>query len=244
MAAGSATAAPGTRVEVAVRGSVACDVTGFSFALGHDATRLRFVEARPGPAIAAHAGEDLVFASLGTNQSGYAGVYALFDISVPITVPPIPLPDDTILATFVYDVLAGAPAGPTPLLNRTRTYGSPNPIANVYAAPPGAAPIDPLLIDGEVLIDESSEPSFLRGDANRDDTVEITDPTYTLNFLFLGGPAPSCLDAADADDDGEIDLSDPFVTLLYLFESGPPTPPPGPVVAGVDPTADVLDCTP
>ena len=44
---------------------------------------------------------------------------------------------------------------------------------------------------GVKVIDTAS--SFIRGDANRDHAVDISDPIFTLNFLFLGGaalPAP------------------------------------------------------
>ena len=43
---------------------------------------------------------------------------------------------------------------------------------------------------------------FLRGDATADGNLNLTDAVFTLNHLFLGGPAPDCADAADADDNG------------------------------------------
>ena len=38
---------------------------------------------------------------------------------------------------------------------------------------------------------------FLRGDANGDTSVSISDAYHTLNFLYKRGPAPECFDAAD-----------------------------------------------
>ena len=61
---------------------------------------------------------------------------------------------------------------------------------------------------------------FSRGDANSDGSIDITDPTYTLRFLFLGGELPGCMAAADANHDGQIDISDPTYTLRYLFLGG------------------------
>ena len=61
----------------------------------------------------------------------------------------------------------------------------------------------------------------VRGDANGDTNVDISDPTYTLQYLFLGGPAPGCPGAADANADGNVDISDPTYTLQYLFLGGP-----------------------
>lgn len=83
--------------------------------------------------------------------------------------------------------------------------------------------------------------TFLRGDANIDGSVDVSDPLYTLDFLFLGGSKPGCEDAADGNDDGEIDISDALYTLASLFTGGTAMPPPYPQ-AGPDPTQDALGC--
>jgi hypothetical protein len=64
----------------------------------------------------------------------------------------------------------------------------------------------------------------VRGDANGDGDVNISDPTYTLQHLFLGGPAPECEAAADSNGDGSLDISDPSYTLRHLFLGGPAHP--------------------
>ncbi len=91
---------------------------------------------------------------------------------------------------------------------------------------------------------------FVRGDADADGGINITDPVYVLGFLFLGGLTPPCLDAADADDSGSsaIDITDPVYLLNFLFLGGPAPPPPSsgsefdPRNCGLDPTADELTC--
>lgn len=243
LAVGTASAGPGERVEVEIRGSVSCEVTGFSFAIGHDPARLSVVDAAPGSFVQDYAGDDLVFGLDRADDSGYAAMYVLFDISAPITVLPTAIPEDTVLATIIYDVLPDAPPGPTPLLNRSRTYGSPNPVANVFSGPPGQAPIEPMLLDGEVMVvGDDGGASFLRGNANSDSGIDLSDAVYLLAFLFQGGPPPRCDDAADSNDDGSLDLSDAIFTLAFLFQGGPPTPEPGPFVPGPDPTPDLLEC--
>jgi hypothetical protein len=67
---------------------------------------------------------------------------------------------------------------------------------------------------------------FYRGDANGDRRVDISDAVHLVRFLFLGGPPPSCEDAADANDDGRLDLADVTSLLAYLFLGGPQLPPP------------------
>ena len=64
-----------------------------------------------------------------------------------------------------------------------------------------------------------------------------------LNYLFLSGPSPTCLDAADSNDDGDIEISDAINTANHIFVQGPPLPEPGIGECGIDPTVDMLlDC--
>lgn len=83
--------------------------------------------------------------------------------------------------------------------------------------------------------------SFVRGDANDDGAVDIADAIHTLGFLFSGGPAASCPDAADANDDGTVDIADAVAVLGHLFSGAGPLPSPFPA-AGIDPTVDALSC--
>lgn len=82
---------------------------------------------------------------------------------------------------------------------------------------------------------------FIRGDANFDGTVNISDAIFTLSFLFLGGPAPFCDDAADADDSGRLDITDAIRILDSLFLGAQTLPPPFPE-EGQDLTVDSLRC--
>jgi hypothetical protein len=99
-------------------------------------------------------------------------------------------------------------------------------------------------IEGGVLAIVDDVTVFVRGDANGDRAVDIGDPVFTLSFLFLGGAAPSCPDAADADDSGIIELTDAVVILGQLFTGGAKIAAPYPQ-AGGDYTLDGLGtCTP
>ena len=84
--------------------------------------------------------------------------------------------------------------------------------------------------------------TFVRGNANGDQGLDITDAVFILAFNFQGLAAPTCMDAADANDDGRPDISDAIYILNFLFAGSrraPPEPYPAP---GVDPTPDSLDC--
>ncbi|MGQ9590329.1 MAG: LamG-like jellyroll fold domain-containing protein [Planctomycetota bacterium] len=80
--------------------------------------------------------------------------------------------------------------------------------------------------------------NFRRGDANADGGMNITDGIFVLNYLFLGGPAPTCLDAADSNGDNALNITDGIYILNYLFLGGTAPPEPGPDVCGPDPDAD------
>ncbi|MBN1441350.1 MAG: hypothetical protein JXA90_01515 [Planctomycetes bacterium] len=84
------------------------------------------------------------------------------------------------------------------------------------------------------------QPTFRRGDCNRNGIVNITDPIFLVNHLFKTGRRWLCDDACDSDDNGVIDLSDAMVILEYLFRSAAPPAAPGPDACGVDPTPDAL----
>jgi hypothetical protein len=66
------------------------------------------------------------------------------------------------------------------------------------------------------------KPSFARGDANGDGSINSGDIVYLINYLFIGGPAPSPLEAGDADCNGEVNASDVIFLINYLFVGGPP----------------------
>ena len=83
-------------------------------------------------------------------------------------------------------------------------------------------------------------PLFVRGDANGDEVVDISDGIAVVSYLFLGRELV-CLDAADTDDDEQLVITDAVYLLDFLFRSGAPPPPPYPG-AGTDPEGDILGC--
>jgi len=80
---------------------------------------------------------------------------------------------------------------------------------------------------------------LLRGDANRDSRLNIADPIFALQWLFLSGPEPPCVEAADAQRDGRTDIADAIYIINFLFVGGPPPQPPYPVCGS---TVVVLGC--
>ena len=83
-------------------------------------------------------------------------------------------------------------------------------------------------------------PTFVRGDANGDGFLDISDGIAVINYLFIGREL-DCLDAADVDDDEALLITDGVYLLDFLFRTGsaPPAPYPAP---GPDPEGDALGC--
>ncbi len=66
------------------------------------------------------------------------------------------------------------------------------------------------------------EGNFIRGDANGDSSITISDVVFVINYLFQGGGVPNPYAAGDANSDGIIDLGDLVYLINYLFKGGPP----------------------
>jgi hypothetical protein len=94
------------------------------------------------------------------------------------------------------------------------------------------------------VYDGLDEGTFLRGDANTDDSLSLLDAMSILRYLHSGLEL-RCLDAADFDDSGRIELTDALallnIVVLRSSDDANPVEAPYPV-AGTDPTFDVLGC--
>src|SRR5262245_55006126 len=78
-------------------------------------------------------------------------------------------------------------------------------------------------------------PQFVRGDANGDGQIDLSDAVSILGFLFLAAAEPGCLASADVNGDGAVDVSDAVRHLTYSFLAGPPPETPFPA-CGRDPS--------
>jgi len=97
------------------------------------------------------------------------------------------------------------------------------------------------LAEIEVVARVAGEPfaRFVRGDANCDTLVHLTDAVVILRRLFQGGAALCCRAAADVDEDRNIALTDAVFILNFLFRAGAEPPEPSRVCepaawAGID----------
>ena len=117
-----------------------------------------------------------------------------------------------------------------------RVWSDPEGWRNLFVGVQGFG-LRPNLFEGRITVTGTI---FTRGDANLDELVNIGDAVAMLDHLFNSAPA-LCFDALDANDDGTVNIADPIALLAYLFSGGEELPDPFPG-AGIDPTADGLDC--
>ncbi len=87
------------------------------------------------------------------------------------------------------------------------------------------------------LVPPTTNPSFIRGDANGDGSMNLVDAVAILFHLFAPAPRLACEDHADLDDNTRVTTTDAIYVLQYLFRSGPPPSQPFPD-KGFDPTAN------
>ncbi len=90
---------------------------------------------------------------------------------------------------------------------------------------------------------------FVRGDANSDGAINLTDGVVPLLYLFSGGAEPACMDSADANDTGNVEITDAIILFSWLFTGGVAPQPPSPTSPGYpgsdcgeDRTDDALGC--
>ena len=90
---------------------------------------------------------------------------------------------------------------------------------------------------------------LVRGDANSDGSINLTDGVIPLLYLFSGGAEPTCMDAADTNDTGAIEITDAIIVFSWLFSGGDAPASPSPTSPGYlttdcgeDATDDGLGC--
>lgn len=183
-----------------------------------------------------HGGNDEATVAL---EMGWATCSVILDWEEPWDGQTIPPGAGQHLATLVYDILP--PGGSVPRSISVPLVGGVGdpPVPLIFAV--AGREVIPEALSGIIQI-TMPPPEFIRGDANDSGLLSIADPIFLLDWLFRGGPAPPCEDAADTNDDGHTDLADAIGILFYFFmgQKIPPPSPPGP--PGPDPTLDELGC--
>ncbi|MFN0057773.1 MAG: hypothetical protein ACKVX7_04885 [Planctomycetota bacterium] len=196
--------------------------------------------------------DETMLTSVGVNAAGIAAGAEFFqlqpglapgELAFQLIVDTVPLMGaflapgiEQLVATLDWSVSPSALPGSASALSFNNGFGSP-PLNNVMIV--SGSPVTPGLDSGTFGILEA----FVRSDCNADTTIDIADGIYLMNYLFAGGPDPTCDDACDSNDDAQIDVSDAIYVWNYALLAGPAPLAPFPL-AGPDPTAgDGLGCS-
>jgi hypothetical protein len=182
------------------------------------------------------------------NNRGVAFISALKDFATPFwfqvsSDPYLPAGENQLVATLKCGIVVSADMGFAPIAfaDGLKIYDDDGVPIDTEKLPEahnlvalGAETVRPVLSTGGGI---DIRRGFIRGDSNKDDGVDISDPVFLINYIFLGMKMPPCLDAADANNDTRVDISDPIWLLNYLFKGGPQPSEPFPQ-PGVDPSDD------
>lgn len=208
---GSATGTTGAQVEVPVTiDSTGAEVLAWSLGVCHDPAELELVEMLEGAALG---GLDLLFSNISGSQPA-GGFHAAVVLDPQLPAGSLPSGVDQELYRVTYEVLAGGPA--TANLSFCDTLGSP-PVETIVTAGlqtvvptkvDGTVSIEVVEFRRGDCDDNGStqvtdvvyqlfyviggagvDPQCLNAcDFNSDGSVDISDPTTLLQYLFLGGP--------------------------------------------------------
>ena len=202
------------------------EITGVDFLL----TNLRLLNA-----------ELLAFNISNDPEQPYVTSGIIFDIEPPFDGRTLPPGEDQRLLNIIADISPQAPIEGSTTVRLANGVGEPA-LNNILTV--NSMTILPRIGKaGTVFFSapEMSAAAFVRGDANGNQQVNISDPVVLLGYLFLGEDPVVCLDAADTNDSGTINVADAAYSLNFLFRGGriPPPPYPNP---GLDPSEDALGC--
>lgn len=59
--------------------------------------------------------------------------------------------------------------------------------------------------------------TYICGDANADESINVSDAVYIINYVFLGASAPNPLETADPNCDGSVNVSDAVWLINFVF---------------------------
>ncbi|MCP4569721.1 MAG: hypothetical protein GY841_19245 [FCB group bacterium] len=158
--------------------------------------------------------EQIIMPSIGDITGAIGTIYYVVDLEVWLAATPRNWQDTYEIVDGECDDLPGY-------------YFSLTPILFDEFAPPdrGTGPFTgtnltgTLYLDGEVTAGNSLP--AVCGDANGDETINVGDAVYMINYVFKGGTAPDPECSGDANGDATLNVGDAVWLINYVFKSGP-----------------------
>jgi len=94
------------------------------------------------------------------------------------------------------------------------------PNTEILLSPLGGGSIKPDYVDcgtADLII---VYPDYICGDANSDESVNVSDAVWVVNYVFAGGDPPDPLESGDANCDGDVNVADSVWIINYVFADG------------------------
>lgn len=222
-------AMPGDMVSIPVMLENTSPVQGFSFGLVHDSGFMTLTDLTTGAALnATNGGAGPEFVSLNLTPTLPAGATGGVTFGIVISLQPpfdfIPVGTNEV-AVLAMDI-ATAATGSSDICFSDQVG---TPTVDLVVTVTGATQL-PTSDCCTVSVGGMAGPDFIRGDANTDGVVDISDGLFIAWWFFGLGPAGTCEDAADANGNGQLDtMMDPLTVLNFLFVAGAPPVAPFPM---------------
>jgi hypothetical protein len=61
---------------------------------------------------------------------------------------------------------------------------------------------------------------YICGDATGDEMINVADPVYIINYIFVGGPEPDPYESGDVNCSGNVNIMDAVFLINYIFVDG------------------------
>lgn len=84
----------------------------------------------------------------------------------------------------------------------------------------GAGSVVEAAVDAFSIVDYECK-TFMCGDVDGNEAVDIDDIVFLIDYVFGGGAAPDPVDSADVDCTGAADIDDVVYLIAYVFSGGP-----------------------
>ena len=220
-------------------------VEGFTLSLIFDPQQVSSIEIDFEEGVAAEYNADLRISHVSSEHPGHVYAYVVMEMFPPFTEEANPAGFELLLGNLLIEVPESVPVGSHVEIGfeTLPPIDQEPPMRNEVVQGGGFGARYPITHTRSFQV-ESPQNLFVRGDVNRDGSVNIGDAIPLLQFLFLNlEHTPICFDACDVNDSGSIDLGDSITLLMTLFQPDlevyPAAPFPHP---SIDPTADSLPC--
>jgi hypothetical protein len=91
---------------------------------------------------------------------------------------------------------------------------------------PDSALLDSFTVTAEDLFHADTQTvvlcTYICGDANRDETINVGDVVYLVSYLYKGGAEPLPAEAGDCNRDQNVNVGDVVYLVNYLYKNGSP----------------------